>query len=96
MGTVALGFLTHQRELWSVKEHNAAVLREREMAWRSELEQCATPCRLIYGDLSANLLPDWVMPPDFWEPYLNWLHMKYAPEKQVTFARAEPERGQNP
>jgi len=82
---VFLAFFVHTLGVFGLKTHNAAVLTAREASLMRKIETCSLPCRIEYGDLRAGLLPDWVLPPEYWPSYLEWLRWRSAPGKVVEF-----------
>ena len=71
--------------IYSVKSHNAGVLRATEARFSDSIRACTSPCIIESGPLDEGLRPDWVLHPDYWNRYLAYVKAKYGPEKQITF-----------
>ena len=82
------GYVNQSLFIYSVKSHNAQVLRAREARFSESIRACTSPCIIDSGPLDEGLRPDWVLHPDYWNRYLAYVKAKYGPEKQITFRAA--------
>ena len=79
------GYLYQLSSIYGIKSHNAEVLRGREAELVVMIRSCGSPCLIEFRPLDEGLQPDWVLPPDYWAPYLAYMKVKYGPEKEITF-----------
>ena len=79
------GYVHQALFIYSVKSHNAEVLRATEARFSDSIRACTSPCIIESGPLDEGLRPDWVLHPDYWNRYLAYVKAKYGPEKQITF-----------
>lgn len=101
LGLAFAGYVHQSLFIYGVKSHNAQVLRASEARFADSIRACASPCFIESGPLDEGLRPDWVLHPDYWNPYLEYVKAKYGPEKQITFRvagrevtlAAAPDRG---
>ncbi len=88
MGGLAVAFAGYLYQLsfiYGIKSHNAEVLRRREAELAMMIRSCDSPCSIEFPPLDKGLKTDWVLPPDYWGPYLAYMKVKYGPEKEITF-----------
>ena len=86
LALMALGFWLHQRELWQIKQHNQQQLAGREAHLAAALQACVSPCNIPVSNLQVGLRPDWLLPADFVPTYLEYVRLKHAPDKAVSFS----------
>ena len=92
MGGLAVAFAGYLYQLsfiYGIKSHNAEVLLGREAELAVRIRSCGSPCLIEFRPLHEGLETDWVLPPDYWVPYLAYMKVKYGPEKKITFQTRE-------
>lgn len=78
-------FLIQNLYIFSIKDKNYHVLEKHAAELVSRIKLCPEPCILEVEKLNAGLRRDWVLDPDYWEFYLQWLHWRYFPNKHIIF-----------
>ncbi|PWU20655.1 MAG: hypothetical protein C5B49_03935 [Bdellovibrio sp.] len=80
-----LAFVLQLVHVFTIKNANYLVLQKIENEMVQKIDSCTQPCHLHAGDLSRDLKRDWVLPRNFWLPYLEWIRFKNRPAAQVEF-----------
>ena len=85
LAVLLAGYLYQLFFIYEIKSHNARVLRGREAELVERISSCSEPCVLEVGALDVGLRSDWVLPPDYWTPYLKYVKARYGAGKEITF-----------
>ena len=80
-----IGYLQHSSFIYEIKSHNARVLQSREAEFAAAIRECGSACVIKFRPLDEGLKTDWVLHPDFWARYLDYMRAKYGAGKEITF-----------
>jgi hypothetical protein len=78
-------FTIQNFRVYSIKDKNYHVLEKRSAELIIKMQSCLPPCVLEVSGLNEGLRRDWVLHPDYWEFFIQWLHKKHFPDKDITF-----------
>ena len=82
---VFAGYLHQSFFIYEIKSHNARVVKAREAEFAASISECVSPCVIEFRPLDEGLRWDWVLPPEYWATFLEYMRTKYGPEKTITF-----------
>ena len=80
-----IGYLQHSFFIYEIKSHNARVLQSREAEFAGAIRECGSSCVIEFRPLDEGLKTDWVLHPDYWTRYLDYMRAKYGAGKEITF-----------
>lgn len=78
LSAIGFGFVAQTVKITQVKDYNSHILEDKERALRSKIVACGEACLIEYEPLDLGLRQDWVLPPPYWEYYLDRLAARYG------------------
>lgn len=80
-----MAYLIQIAVIFKIKEDNHQALQRIESNLVEQMDSCAQPCQITIKELDAGIHRDWVLPPDFWPAYLEWVRYRHRKDLAVQF-----------
>jgi hypothetical protein len=80
-----VGYVQQSLFIMRIKTDNARIMAASEAGLARRIARCESPCLIHHGNLNQGLEDDWVLPPDYWRRYFEYLSVKHGRGKQIRF-----------